>query len=98
MIPVETLNVIKYVLIALSFFMIVLKLFKIIRYNKNAEEPISYNLIGRFSSMEIDKSYTSARRKALHYCNRLTAMLYFFLLLLILVYSLPSITRQMGLG
>jgi hypothetical protein len=98
MIPVETLNLIKIILVALCVFMVVLKLFKIVRYNKDTEEPITYRLIGRFSSMEIDKSYTSSRRKALQYCNRLTAMLYFFLILLLLVYSLPTITRTMGLG
>lgn len=98
MISLETLTTAKIFISCISIGLIVFKSFTIISYNNTKEdEPISFNLFGLFSSMEIDGSYTSKRRQTLQLCNRLTGFFYLCVFLFIISLLVPVFVEKMSL-
>jgi hypothetical protein len=98
MISPVTLGILKIVLLGIIGALFIIKSVALSKYNRNSEEPAGFNIFGRFSSLEIDGSYSATRRKLLQYCNRLTNLIYFCIGLLALTYALPLIARQMGIS
>jgi hypothetical protein len=97
MISEETLSTLKFTFITLATATIILKVIRISRYNGKKDEPIDMNIFGRFSNMEIDGSYNAERKRVLVFCNRMTILLYLFLLLLVGVLVFPRIASNLGL-
>jgi hypothetical protein len=92
-----SLSILKITFITLGAATVIFKAMRIYKYNSKKDEPIDLNLFGRFSSMEIDGSYSSERKHILIFCNKMTALLYLCILLLVLAYFLPKIADSLGL-
>ena len=98
MISPETLATAKISIAAIGIGLIVLKTINILRYNSGKEdEPVAFNLFGRFSNMEIDGSYSAKRRSTLMLCNRLTSLFYLCILAFITVMMIPILAAKMGI-
>jgi hypothetical protein len=98
MISPETLTTAKLSIAAISIGLIAFKSIAILQYNRRKEdEPIDFNLFGRFSNMEIDGSYSSKRRSTLMTCNRLTSLFYLCILAFIAVMLIPMMAAKLGI-
>lgn len=97
MLSPETLSALKFTFITLAAATVVMKVVRIYRYNSKKDEPIDMNIFGRFSNMEIDGSYNAERKRVLVFCNRMTILIYLFILMLILVLIFPKIADNLGL-
>lgn len=97
MIPIATLQAGKWILAFLAVLLQGLKFNAIRKYNKNGDEPIFYKLLTPYSSMEVDGSYSSIRRKTLQYCNRKMGQFYVIIIILVFWLAIPYISKQLGL-
>lgn len=98
MISPETISTAKLIIGGVGISLIAVKAFSIVRYNKsNTDEPISFNLFGRFSNMEIDGSYTAKRRNTLMLCNRLTSLFYLSVFGFVAVLMIPILAEKLGI-
>jgi len=96
MLSPESLSILKFTFITFAVATVVLKVVRITRYNSKKDEPVDMNVFGRFSNMEIDGSYSSERKRVMVFCNRMTVLLYLFIILVILVLVFPKIAESLG--
>jgi hypothetical protein len=96
MISNETLLALKISFLVLAVTAMIIKVVRIIKFNNKKEELIDMNLLGRFSSMEIDGSYNAERKRVLASCNRLTFLFYLFVVLYVLASIAPKVAKGMG--
>lgn len=96
MISNETLLALKISFLVLAVTAMIIKVVRIIKFNTKKEELIDMNLLGRFSSMEIDGSYNAERKRVLSSCNRLTFFFYLFVVLYVMASLAPKVAKGMG--
>jgi hypothetical protein len=81
---------------AMALFVLAAKVKKVAGFNRSQQEYVPLKLFRTYSSVQIEGSYSTERKKVLRFSNTMTVAFYFFVLLLCLITLYPAISRKLG--